>query len=67
MAAAAPAAIINLYERLEASEQMAEHARTIYKLVDGIALGVEQKVRQVHEDLATAKNMTDFRSDRAGS
>jgi len=67
MAAATPAAIINLYERLEASEQIAEHARTIHKLVDRIALGVEEKVRLVHEALATAKNMPDFRSDKEGS
>lgn len=64
LAAATPAAIINLYERLEVSEHAAAQVQFIHTLIDGIANGVEEKVRSVHETLAKAQNMPDFESDR---
>lgn len=64
MAAATPAAIINLYERLEASERQAEKARTIHQLVDDIAQSVEEKIRKLHKAIATAQNMPTFENDK---
>jgi len=64
LAAATPAAIIDLYERMEASERQAEKARTIHQLVDGLAQDVEGKVRKLHEAMTTAHKMPTFEIDK---
>ena len=64
LAAATPVAIINLYERLEASERQAEKARTIHQLVDGLAQDVEDKIRALHKAMTTAHNMPTFENDK---
>lgn len=64
MAAATPAAIISLYDRLEASDRLTEQTRHLHELIDGIAQGVEDKVRSVHDALSRAQNMPEYRIDR---
>jgi hypothetical protein len=64
MAAATPAAIINLYERLEASELLAGQAMMVKSLVDGLAQSVEEKVGAIQKFSANAANRQDFQNDK---